>query len=289
MTSRADVEVSLEQIDDFREQFLRDGILIIKNAFDEKAMGLIEEAYEERLSNLADYSRRFYPESGTFLQSVDDSSKKPTFQAMYANSPIVKIARAIFGSDNVWHYEDQLFFKEGGKTPSRRTPWHQDTSYHPISGENIAVFWMPMQDITDDTALEVIPRTHTGQLYNGSVFDPSDDTAPLYNEKDMPRLPDIQAEREKWDIVTCSMNKGDVLIFHTSALHGGGGTPPGGKRRSLSLRLIGDGVVRIPRPRSISEESGEQAAGYEGEYDLQTRIKNLPIGEDVYKAGLTRL
>jgi hypothetical protein len=40
------------------------------------------------------------------------------------------------------------------------------------------------------------------QPQGGSAFASDDDTAPLYKQSLLPRLPDIQSERDHWDIVS---------------------------------------------------------------------------------------
>ena len=289
MNSAHDIQTTLEQITSFHERFQRDGALIIKNAFDEPSMQLIENAYNWNLNNLGPLAQRLYPESdGTFIQCTEDSSQKPPFKAVFEKTPILDIVKNLFSSDDIWYFEDQLFFKEGDNGPARRTPWHQDTSYHPIEGEKIAVLWIPLNDISADSALEVIRGSHRKTLYNGAFFDPNDDTAPLYDEAEMPRLPDIQANRADWDIVTCAMERGDVLIFHTSTIHGGGATAPGTTRRSLSLRFVGDDVIRVGRPPIKSESPVTNNIG-DKEIQFQNRLNTLESGEPVHKCGLTKL
>src|SRR5260370_17178352 len=81
----------------------------------------------------------------------------------------------------------------------------------------------------------------------GSRFDADDDTAPLYQDGTLPRLPNIEAERDRWDIVSWAVEPGDVLVFHPGMLHGGAPTLPSQRRRTLSLRFFGDDAIHAPR------------------------------------------
>ncbi|MFA7441035.1 MAG: phytanoyl-CoA dioxygenase family protein [Sphingomonadaceae bacterium] len=291
MSNEARIQCSKDNAEELYKRFQRDGAIIIPDAFDEAAMQVIEDAYNWNLNNPGPVAQRLYPEEGgVFIQSQEDSSQKPAFQRMYRETPIADIAKRIYGTDDIWHYEDQLFFKEGANSPIRRTPWHQDTVYHPIDGPRTMVMWIPLDDISAETALEVIPGTHKGTLYNGTSFAPDDDTAPFYDDAaKLQRMPDIQAERDKWDIVTCVMKRGDALIFHTSTLHGGGGTPPGGRRRSLSLRIVADDVVRTVRPQPRSDTVARNNYSEQDDVEVRTRLHALAPGEPIYKAGLTKL
>jgi ectoine hydroxylase-related dioxygenase (phytanoyl-CoA dioxygenase family) len=85
-------------------------------------------------------------------------------------------------------------------------------------------------------------------MYDGSRFDPKDDTAPIYGDGSLPRLPNIEAERSRWDIVSWAVAPGDVLVFHPGVLHGGAPTHVGTRRRTLSLRFFGTDAVYALRP-----------------------------------------
>ncbi|HKF28610.1 MAG TPA: phytanoyl-CoA dioxygenase family protein, partial [Candidatus Binataceae bacterium] len=104
------------------------------------------------------------------------------------------------------------------------------------------------EPVGKEDSLEFVRRSHRGVLYDGSRFDPSDDTAPIYGT--LPRLPNIEAEREKWDIVSWAVEPGDVLIFHPAMLHGGAPTHGSRRRSTLSLRFFGDNAVYSPLPGS---------------------------------------
>ena len=61
-------------------------------------------------------------------------------------------------------------------------------------------------------------------------------------------MPDIQADRSRWDIVSWAVTPGDLVVFHPAMLHGGAATHPGGRRRTLSLRFFGPDATYITRP-----------------------------------------
>src|SRR5271166_6619377 len=93
------------------------------------------------------------------------------------------------GRRDVWFMYEQVFLKDGGA--ARRTPWHQDSCYLPVAGEQLMVMWISFDPVAKQGALEFVRGSHRGVLYDGSSFDPDDDTAPLYADGRMPRLPNI--------------------------------------------------------------------------------------------------
>jgi ectoine hydroxylase-related dioxygenase (phytanoyl-CoA dioxygenase family) len=174
-------------------------------------------------------------------------------------SGIGDIVRGLWGVDDIWYLGEQLFLKEGGS--SRRTPWHQDTSYLRMMGSQLVAVWVSLDALRAEHSLEFVRGSHLGTLFNGSAFAAHDDTAPLYKQSKLPRLPDIQASRDDFDIVSFDTEPGDLIVFHLGMLHGGAGTEPGLRRRTLSLRFLGPDVVFDGRPRDeVGAQAGNDAA-----------------------------
>jgi ectoine hydroxylase-related dioxygenase (phytanoyl-CoA dioxygenase family) len=141
---------------------------------------------------------------------------------------------------------EQVFLKEGNE--ARRTPWHQDASYLTVAGPDLAVAWITFDPLKAEDSLEFVPGSHKGTLFDGSRFDVNDDTAGLYPGDALPRLPDIEANRRDFRIVSWPIEPGDLVIFHTHTLHGGAPTRAGQRRRTLTLRFFGDRCFYDQRP-----------------------------------------
>jgi hypothetical protein len=268
---------------DYAEAFREDGVVCIPRALGAEDLRLIEAAYQWRLDTLdVDTCNIAAADTGaTFLAIPGDSSAEPAFRAMLRDTAVGDIALALFGDGPVWYLEEQLFYKEAGSAPegAARTAWHHDASYYPYRGAKHAVFWVPLDPVPQDCALEIVRGSHrSGMLYRTPRFDPHDDSAPLHAHTTLPPAPAIEAERDRWDIVSWALEPGDLLVFHPAALHGGGATHPGGRRRSLTLRLGGDDVVRIADP------DGDGPA-----QPFLERYWALPLGAPVADAGAARI
>lgn len=229
-----------------RETYARDGVVHIPGALDPLALSQARAAYDWSLSNpgpLASNIRQ--ATDATFYQDLYNPDCLTGYEAMLRASPIPAVVADLWGTPDVWFMYEQVFLKEGGE--ARRTPWHQDSSYLAVAGEHLAVAWITFDRCTRDDSLEFVKGSHRGRLYNGSRFDLEDDTAPTHPGAALPRLPDIEATRGAWDIVSWAVEPGDLVVFHPKMLHGGAPTHPGARRRTLTLRFFGQDAVYEPR------------------------------------------
>ena len=61
--------------------------------------------------------------------------------------------------------------------------------------------------------------------------------------RSLAKLPDIESNRDNFEIVSWSLDPGDALLFHALTLHGARGNASATqKRRAITTRWIGDGV-----------------------------------------------
>ncbi len=225
---------------------------------------------------------------GTFYHDLANPRSFAPYRELIEDTPIPDLVAALWGAGpagaDVWYMYEQVFLKEGGDT--RRTPWHQDLPYLPVAGERLAVVWITFEPLPAAESLEFVRGSHRGPLYDGSRFDPADETAPLYGTGELPRLPDIEAERARHDIVSWAVEPGDAIVFHPAVLHGGAPTRAGRRRRTLSLRFFGDDAVYARRPGA-----GRAHVETLGDADVHplTKVRALEPGEPFRHPGFPRV
>jgi hypothetical protein len=242
----------------FRDQFVNEGAAFIPGALLADEVRLLQEAYQWKLDTVGDKAMRFY--GGQMLQALGGHGTTDVFQRALRDTAVGDIAAALFGSGPVWFMEEQIFYKESlAGEPARRTAWHQDGSYQPFAGTKNMVIWIPFDELFEEEGLEVVRGSHRGPLYNGITNDPDDDTKPAYPEEILPRVPDIEADRSRWNISSSAFSPGDVLVFHARTLHGGGPCLTGRRRRSLALRFFGDDVFRVTHPGALMVDPDDPA------------------------------
>jgi|SRR6185437_5870236 len=255
----------------------RDGVVMLKGALTPAAFAKVEAAVEWSLAHPSPTAVRFYPgEPATFFED-----RGRNHAGLVREIGLDTMLAELWGVGPMWYLGEQLFLKEGGS--ARRTPWHQDTSYLRMMGSQLVACWISLDALPKPHCLEFVRGSHQGVMFNGSAFSAHDDTAPLYKHSKLPRLPDIQAGREAFDILSWDVEPGDIIVFHLGALHGGAGTAPGLRRRTVSLRFLGPDVVYDGRPRDeIGAQAGNDAA-------MASTYAGLKHGDPFPKAHLTAL
>ena len=240
-----------------REDYLRNGVVHIPRALDPKALADAQAAFDWSLANPGPLASNICQATdATFYQDLYNPDCLTGYRAMLEASPIPALVADLWDAPDVWFMYEQVFLKEGGE--ARRTPWHQDSSYLAVAGEHLAVAWITFDPCAQEDSLEFVAGSHRDRLYNGSRFDLDDDTAPTHPNASLPRLPDIEATRDQWDIVSWPVEPGDLVIFHPKTLHGGAPTHPGARRRTLTLRFFGDDAVYDAREGG----AGPRVAGF---------------------------
>jgi len=231
-------------IRDLRQDFERDGAFCLRGFLDAAALRDAQEAFDWSLANPGPGKSEFPDDPGA-RQDLSNPGAFDAYRPMLERSPLPALLAQTWGSASVWFMYEQIFLKQRG---GQRTPWHQDTPYIPADGPQMAVCWISFDKVTEPEALEFCLGSHLGPTHNAISFKPGDPTDPLWKDADLPRMPDIEAERGKWRIKGWAVEPGDVVIFHPSVMHGGGATGAERGRRTLSLRFFGDDTIYARRP-----------------------------------------
>ncbi len=240
------ITVSKAQIDEYSHN----GVVLLRGALDASDLIILKAAFEWSLGHPGrGASRKPSVTPGTLYGDIANPGCFADYVAANTETPIPAIVSQLWDKPDVWYMYEQVFLKTGGETDTaRRTPWHQDLPYLPVQGSDLAVVWITFDTLGVDESLEFVIGSHRGTLFDGSKFDPADDTIPLYGTGELPRLPDIEARRADYDITSFAVVPGDIVVFHPAMLHGGAPAYPGRQRRTLSLRYFGEDATVALRP-----------------------------------------
>lgn len=163
-------------------QFQRDGVVFFDQLIHPLWLQLVEMGISRILSNSSRKQTFFAGEEGAFIDTVRNWDITPEFQRLAYDSPIADILGRLIGSPRVWLLFDHVFVKDAGNC--KRTPWHQDLTYWPVAGTQLASMWITIDPVPRHECLEYVAGSHRGPLYDG--FDPpragEDPTLPFYGE-----------------------------------------------------------------------------------------------------------
>lgn len=238
----ATTSVTQEDID----TFATDGVVCMR--------GVIGGEWIDRLSagvtaTLADPSprSRLWNTDEHGRESRYDSQvwkSRPEYEDFIFNSPLAGIAGELMQSTRVNFYFDAMFVRMPGV--QFRTPFHQDEPYWSIEGFQAISSWMPLVPVAKESCLEIVRGSH---LWNEN-YQQENFGAMVGDERDMVDFgddaipfPDIEGERDRYDIASWDMEPGDVICFNARCVHGGSGNlAPDRELRVFNTKWTGDDV-----------------------------------------------
>ena len=235
--------ITKQHIDDYA----RDGAVLVRGLL----AGFVEEiaaGIEMNMSDPGPYAaENLKPgETGRFFDDYCNWTRIPPFDAVIRRSPAAEVAADLMGSDSAQLFHDHVLVKEPGT--SKATPWHQDSPYYFVEGQQTLSFWCPV-DPVGSASLRCVAGSH---LWPRPVLPTrwlSEENFYADEEAYMP-VPDPDAEGMR--ILEWPMEPGDAVAFDFRVLHGARGNESDIRRRAFSLRLVGDDARYVERPGRTS-------------------------------------
>jgi len=208
---------------DQKEQFWRDGVLVVKNAVTAEELEAMRATFAdwvaESRTHESDYGStqdgrpRFDLQPGHSaevpglrrVQSPEEVSE--VFANIMRNAATVDMCAELIGPNIRFHHG-----KVNSKLPGTATKvnFHQDFPFQPMTNDDLITCLLFIDDVTlENGPLEVVPGTHKGPLYphwHNGVFTGSVSNSVL--------------DEHKENIVKCTGDAGSVCLMHASLLHG---------------------------------------------------------------------
>jgi len=213
--------------------YRRDGAVLVKGALSSEELEWLEAGLEETRENPSEMFSNYGGTGGYGATIVDQfpSLRCPSLHRLMEEGPVAELAGRVMQTPSAQLILDQVFYKEAGQILP--TPWHQDTPFLRVRGNDMARVWLSCDPSPAGVTLEIVRGSH---LWN-VVFDTSG-AAPSGIEKGdegnaftydgigderLPPVPDIEGHRDSFDIISWDVEPGDAVIFHGNILHGTSG------------------------------------------------------------------
>lgn len=236
------------------ETFRRDGVVLLRGASTEW-VDRLRAGLQRNLDNPQQYA---FPcesnpagEPGRFFDSYCNWQLIPEYFDYVSHSAAASIAGQLMDGAYAQFFHEHAFMKAPGT--QRATPWHQDLPYYCVDGYNTASVYVALDHADVDVAVQFVRGSHRwNKLFYPRVFE---DGSAFNDDRpgaSMESVPDIDANREQYDIAAWPLQPGDTIVFDFRTLHGTGDATVNSIRRAFSTRWLGDDVTYCERPGETS-------------------------------------
>lgn len=235
--------ISAEQI----QAFQNDGAVVLRGVFsdwvDEMAAGIARN-----MATPGPYASENAVSEGRFFDDYCNWTRIEEFERVVCDSPAGEVAARAMQSGTAQFFHDHVLVKEPG-TP-KPTPWHQDSPYYFVEGEQTVSLWLPL-DPVHEASLRMIAGSHRWKQMVRPVSW-ADDSDFYRGDQDWLPVPDPDANPDENRVLEWTMEPGDAVLFDFRTVHGARGNMSNQRRRALSLRWIGDDARYVERPGRTS-------------------------------------
>ena len=238
--------ITPEEIDAYH----RDGVLLLQNMFDKDWIELLNKGLDVNIKTPTRRSRIWHKDtSGHFMfydhtawQGIDE------YRKFIFNSPAAQICGRLTGSTAINFFFDSVFVRSTGT--QFETPWHQDEPYWSVEGYDACSIWMPLVPVKRKSSLSFVPGSHrlktVFKQYNFGDLNPvrkknvdQVDFSDIAEQK----FPDINADPERFGVVSWDVEPGDCVVFNGRTMHGGSGKLDGDcDLKVFTTKWVGDDV-----------------------------------------------
>ena len=236
--------------DEHVDAYERDGAVCVRGVVPPDQVDFLRDEIEAAVARKGDgyknHTARNSSESGRFVHAFRMSLASEALCEYASTSGLVEVAAALMRSEKVNLFFDQSFVKEPN-TPDR-TPWHNDLPFWPIQGRQVISTWVALDAITRTSgAVEFVAGSHLwDRWFQPRSFSGDNEHG---NNPEFEPVPDIDADRSLYEILSWDLEPGDIVAFNAMTLHGSPGNATSDRRRrGYSVRYTGDDVVYAPWP-----------------------------------------
>lgn len=185
----------------------------------------------------------------------------PDYEAFVRESNMAELAGSLMDAASVNFFFDAIFVRSAGV--QFRTPFHQDEPYWSVSGFDTCSAWMPLDPVEKRSALEFVRGSHrwTDRFekpnFGALTEDHRDQIAYDDGAVTVP-FPDVEGQREQFDILSWDMEPGDVAVFNARMIHGGSGLLRADRGlRVFNTQWVGDDARVIFRDEGMDPDHSQ--------------------------------
>lgn len=228
------------------DAYVNDGVVCLRNVIPPEWIERLRIGVETDLSEPGPHAEIYTKDGdpGMFFNDFDMWRHVPILKDFVFEGPCAEIVAQLMNSEKVTFFYDHIFVKEPGTESN--THWHQDQPYMAVDGAQFCSNWIPLDLVTKEITIEFVRGSHKwGRMFApfDSLTDGSQHPSNVFE-----RCPDIEAAREKYEIVSWELEPGDAMFFQAKIVHQGRNNPTKNlRRRTITHRWLGDDATFILR------------------------------------------
>ncbi len=219
-------------------QYERDGAVCVRRLFSQAWLDVLATGLERNLAEPGPYAKYYTDDGqpGFFFGDYCNWQRIPEYRQFAFESPAADLAAACMRSTKINFFHEHVLVKE--PRTEDRTPWHHDQPYWVVDGNQICSIWIPLDPVPQEVGVEFIKGSHRwGKWFTPKSF--ADHANHPSGEGES--IPDIEASRQDFDMLSWALEPGDCIVFHALTIHGApGNTSPTNRRRAVATRWTGD-------------------------------------------------
>ncbi len=237
--------------DKIKNYYNKYGVVVIRKVITDNWIQILSKGIEKNFKSPSKY-KCVYEKDGSnneiFYDDYCNWDRIDEYKEFFFQSNIAKIASELMLSKKVNLFHEHVLIKEPGS--KKTTPWHQDQPYYCIDGKDNCSLWIPIDPVDKNVSPEFIRGSHKWN----TKYLPTKFFGDSYEKKDdeFEKIPDIENNRQDYDIVSWAMKPGDLVAFNFSTIHSAPGNKSNFRRRAFSARFIGDDARFAKRKGEIS-------------------------------------
>lgn len=222
-------------------RFDTDGVVVLRGVFADWT-DTLRAGVERNMREPGPWSKQYTPDGnpGGFFGDYCNWQRIPEYREFVEQSSLGEVAAALMHSNTARFFHEHVLVKEPGTAEA--TPWHHDQPYYSIDGKQNVSLWIPLDPVEQAVCPEFIVGSHAwGKWFVPTRFTGQNWDRETDREDGLEVMPDINAHRSDYNIVSWALEPGDALAFNFLTVHG---APPNhsgiNRRRGFSARVIGD-------------------------------------------------
>lgn len=278
--------------DDAIHAYRRDGAVLVRGFLDVREREVLASGLEDVHAAPSAMASRYSSQAGAGETLVEQfpSLRSPNLRALVEEGRIAELAARMMGTPSAQLVLDQVFYKSAGHVVA--TPWHQDTPFLRVRGQDMARVWLSADPSPRDVTVQVVRGSHLWNVLYDTATSAASDVAIAgegsafsytgIGDARYPPVPDIEAHRDSFDILSWDIEPGDAIVFHGNVLHGASGKAGHPHRRRAFASLWGGPMLRydaemakaMPLPSELADEPiphGAPIGGHTGVFPAYWR------------------